>query len=69
MPKQKLKEPYFTLEQQIIETLIAGHKEWRPDLSFPESNSDMSGAVRGLLRMFKVERRPIAIQLEYDDAG
>lgn len=63
MPKASLKEPFRTLESQIIETLIAGHKEWRPDLSYPESHSDMQGAVRGLLRMFKVERLPIAIQL------
>lgn len=55
-----------TLESDIIETLLAGHKEWRPDLEYPESYSDMQGAVRGLLRMFEVKRRPIAVELEYD---
>jgi hypothetical protein len=67
MPKRRLKEPERTLEIQIIETLIAGHKEWRPDLSFPESQSDMQGAVRGLLRMFEVKRRPLPKDLDYDD--
>jgi len=59
--KPLLKEPFHTLENEIIETLIAGHHEWRPDLSYPESYSDMQAAVRGLLRMFEVKRRPIAI--------
>jgi len=55
------------LESNIIETLLAGHKEWRPDLAYPESHSDMQGAVRGLLRMFEVKRRPIAVELQYDE--
>jgi len=62
MPKPSLKEPFRSLECAIIETLIAGHKEWRPDLSYPESHSDMQAAVRGLLRMFDVKRRPIALE-------
>lgn len=67
MPKRSLAEPFSTLESEIIETLIAGHKEWRPDLGYPESHSDMQGAVRGLLRMFDVKRRPIAIELKYKE--
>ena len=63
MPKPFLKEPYATLESEIIDTLIAGHKEWRPDLNYPESHSDMQGAVRGLLRMFDVKRRPLAMPM------
>lgn len=63
MAKPSLKEAYRTLESDIIETLIAGHKEWRPDLAYPESHSDMQAAVRGLLRMFDVKRRPIAISM------
>jgi hypothetical protein len=62
MPKPFLKEPYRTLESEIIETLLAGLHEWRPDLGYPESRSDMSGAVRALMRMFDVRRRPLAIQ-------
>jgi hypothetical protein len=67
MPKPTLAEPFHTLEHQIIETLLAGHHEWRPDLSYPESHSDMSGAVRGLLRMFDVKRLPIARELPLRD--
>ena len=67
MPKPKLKEPYNALSGDIIETLIAGHKMYRPDLSYPESHSDMDGAVRALLRMFEVKRRPIAIELPIDE--
>jgi hypothetical protein len=55
------------LEAQIIETLLAGHHEWRRDLAYPESHSDMQGAVRALLRMFEVKRRPIAMELEYEE--
>lgn len=65
MAKKTLKGNLRDLESDIIETLIAGHKEWRPDLNSPESYSDWQGAVRGLLRMFEVKRRPIAIELEY----
>lgn len=64
MAKRSLVEPYNTLENEIINTLIAGHKEWRPDLSYPESYSDMQAAVRGLLRMFDVKRRPIALEMK-----
>jgi len=65
MSKRRLRSDLAELESDIIETLIAGHKEWRPDLSYPESHSDMQAAVRGLLRMYKVERHPIAVELEY----
>lgn len=67
MAKRRLKVPFDTLEEQIIETLIAGHKEWRPATPYPESHSDMQGAVRGLLRMFDVERRPLPRELEYKE--
>lgn len=67
MAKSRLKDELAQLESDIIATLLAGHHEWRPDLAYPESHSDMQGAVRGLLRMFKIERRPVAIELEYHD--
>lgn len=66
MAKPSLKAELARLEHDIIETLIAGHKEWRPDLSYPASYSDMQGAVRGLLRMYEVKRRPLAVDLEYE---
>lgn len=43
----------------IIATLCAGHHRMRPDLSFPESNSDMTWAVLGLLRKYDVVLRPL----------
>jgi hypothetical protein len=66
MAKAILSPDLHRLEADIIETLIAGHKQWRPDLAYPESHSDMQGAVRALLRMYKIERRPIAVDLTYD---
>lgn len=59
MPKPRLIRDQEILEKQIIETMLAGLKEWRPDLGYPESHSDMQAAVRGLLRMFDVVRRPL----------
>jgi hypothetical protein len=63
VPKPPLRRPYDTLAGDIIETLIAGHKRYRPDLPYPESHSDMQGAVEALLMMFEVKRRPVAIPL------
>jgi len=67
MAKRRLHADLVSLESDIIETLLAGHHEWRPDLAYPESHSDMQGAVRALLRMFEIKRRPVAIELEYHD--
>lgn len=64
MPKPSLAEPYATLELEVIETLLAGLHEWRSDLSYPESHSDMQGAVRALFRMFEVKRRPVAMPVK-----
>lgn len=63
MSKSKLKEPYQTIENEVIQALLAGHHRWRPDLEFPESWSDMQAAVRGLLREYEVSRRPLIIEL------
>lgn len=67
MAKRSLKAPMSQLESDIIETFLAGHHEWRPDLAYPESHSDMAGGVRGLLRVFEINRRPLPIELEYHD--
>lgn len=64
MPKPALREPYAHQEHEIIETLIAGLHEWRPDLRYPESGSDMQGCVRALFRMYEMKRRPIALRVE-----
>lgn len=65
MPKRNLIEPLAVLEREIIETLLAGHHQYRPDLSYPQSHSDMAGAVRGLLRMFEIKRLPLPRPLRY----
>ncbi len=65
MAKRQLKDAQ--LEREIIETLVAGHKEWRPDLDYPQSFSDMQAAVRGLLQMYEVKRRALPAKLEYAD--
>lgn len=67
MPKPFLKPPMDKLEGDIVATMLAGLHEWRSDLHYPESHSDMQGCVRGLLKMFKVERLPIARELEYEE--
>lgn len=64
MPKPHLKEPFNTIQSQAIETMLAGLKQWRPDLSYPESHSDMQGCVMALMQMFELKRRPIAIEAE-----
>lgn len=66
MAKRSLKPEMAAIESAIIETLIAGHKQWRPDLNYPQSHSDMQGAVRGLLQMFEVKRRSLPAELEYE---
>lgn len=62
MPKPSLDAKYHDLETALIETFLAGHHEWRPDLKYPESASDMSGGMRALMRMFDIKRRPIALE-------
>ncbi len=47
MSKPSLAEPYNTFEKAAIEALLRGHRQWRPDLPYPESHSDMQAAVRG----------------------
>lgn len=67
MPKPTLKEPLHSLEHEMIETFLAGHHLYRPDLSYPESHSDMQGGIRALLRMFDIKRRPLAVDLSYEE--
>jgi hypothetical protein len=67
MPKPNLTPELESLEHDIIETLIAGHHQYRSDLAYPESYSDMQGAVRGLLQMFEVKRRALPYRLPTAD--
>lgn len=65
MAKSRLNPEFAQLEMDILETFLAGHKEDRPDLDYPQSHSDMQSGIRALLVMFNIKRRPIA--LEYKD--
>lgn len=66
MPKPRLAEPQRSLSTQIINALLAGLKIYRPDLSYPQSHSDMDACVRNLMQMFKIELSPVHIPLRYD---
>lgn len=68
MAKLSLTPELAILEQHIIETLIAGLHEWRPDLNGPISYSDWQGCVRGLLTMYDVKRLALPRKLEYKGA-
>ncbi len=59
MPKPFLIPEQATLESDLIDTALAGLKEWRPDLSYPESHSDMQACIRGIMQMFEIKRRPL----------
>lgn len=58
MPKPPLLPKLEVYESQIIDTLLAGLKHWRPDLGYPQSHSDMQACVRALLVMYEVTRKP-----------
>lgn len=60
MPKPSLSPEFEQLERDMIDTFLAGHHEWRPDLPYPQSHSDMQGGIRALLRMYEIKRRPLA---------
>jgi ankyrin repeat protein len=59
MSKPTLVESDSILENCLIETLLAGLKEWRPDLDYPESHSDMQACARALMRMYDIRRLPL----------
>ena len=61
MSKPTLSPEYRQLESDVIDTLLAGHREWRPDLAYPESRSDMAGAFRALIRKYEVKLRPMPL--------
>lgn len=61
MAKPEMKPEFSKLDGELIETFLAGCKEWRPDLNYPESHSDMQAGTMALMRMFEIKRRPIAL--------
>ncbi|MGH8678629.1 MAG: hypothetical protein ACREUQ_09805 [Burkholderiales bacterium] len=64
MAKPSLKPEFAQLEHDILETFLAGHREYRPDLAYPESHSDMHAGIRALLVMFEIKRRPLALDYQ-----
>ena len=67
MPKPFLKEPLAQQERDMFKTMVAGLHEWRPDLDYPESYSDFQACIRGLPKMYEVNRRPLPTKLKYED--
>ena len=67
MPKPPLTEPQRTLENMLIESMIAGLHQWRPDLYGPESYSDYQACARGILQMFDVKRAALPIKLKVEE--
>jgi len=66
MPKPSLRKEDAILENDMINTLVAGLKEWRSDLDFPQSYSDMQACVRGLMKMYEIKRRPLPQPLKIE---
>jgi hypothetical protein len=60
MPPRKLAEPMRTLEDEIIATMTYDNHE-------PKSVSDWKYCVRNLLKMFDVQRRPVSVELKYEE--
>jgi hypothetical protein len=61
MPKPSLKPAFADLEVEMIRTFLAGHKQWRPDLSYPESHSDMQAGIRALLKRYEITPRAVPL--------
>jgi hypothetical protein len=67
VPKPKLSLEQQQLERDLISTMIAGLQEWRPDLDYPESYSDMQGCARAVIRMFDIKRASLANELKFEE--
>jgi hypothetical protein len=68
MPKPMLREPFASLEADLIETMIGGLHEYRGDLSYPESHSDMAGCIRAVLRKYDLKLRAVVLDREEIEA-
>lgn len=51
------------MEQDIVEVLLGGLHQWRPDLDYPESHSDMNACVMNLMVLFEIKRRVVPFVL------
>jgi hypothetical protein len=64
MAKPLMKPEFEQLKADLTETMIAGLHEWRADLSYPQSHSDLQACLMAVFRMFEIKRRPIALELK-----
>jgi hypothetical protein len=61
MPKPSLREPYASIASDLMATMVAGLKEWRHDLDYPQSHSDLRGCIDAVLRKYEVKLRPVPL--------
>lgn len=59
--KPALRPPFDQLAGDLIATILGGFHEWRPDLNYPQSHSDMQGGVMAVLRKYDVKLRPVPL--------
>jgi hypothetical protein len=69
MSKPSLVEPFALLEAEMIRTFLAGHQQWRPDLRYPESHSDLQAGMRALIKRFDIQPRPIPLDWREIEKG
>lgn len=67
MPKPILEPQSQQLLSDMTETFLAGHHEWRPDLAYPQSHSDVHGGIMALMKVYEIKRRPLAVELKLDE--
>jgi len=64
MPNPPLREPFATLSRDLLAAMVAGLHDWRPDLNYPESHSDMQACVLGILSRFELTPRVAPLDLK-----
>ncbi len=65
MPKPRLTDELAALESEIMAVMRAGLKQYRADLDYPQSASDMEGCIRALFQMYEIKRRTLPAPLQY----
>jgi hypothetical protein len=63
MAKPALREPFHTIMENIAQAMVDGLHNWRPDLSYPESYSDMQGCILELMSRFELLPRRVPLKL------
>ncbi len=57
MPKPPLDKKHSVIEYELMDAMIKGLQDFRPDLSYPESHSDLEACARGIMERFHIKRR------------